>query len=119
MARYKIWDKVEDIYTLGVDPKTGKSHWTASEYITAQAPWAAIPTVKVIIGGGAINGTVFMEYGATVEFYKSQGVEITDDMTVEQVLAAIEQFEDNPPSAEASAEERIAAALEFQNLLNL
>lgn len=119
MARYKIWDKMSDIYTPGVD-QNGRSAWTAEEYIAANAPWAAIPGVKVIVGGGTINGTVFMEYGATVEFYKGQGAAITDGMTDVEILAAIETFEDNPPQAEEpTAEERIAAALEFQNLLSL
>ena len=117
MSKYSIWDKTSDIYTLGRD-KNGKSHWTAQEYITAFAPWAANPNVKVIVGSGAINGTVFMEYGATVEFYKKQGAAITDGMTDAEVLAAIETFEDNPNSSgESTTEERIAAALEAQVLL--
>lgn len=119
MARYKIWDKTSDIYTPGTD-SNGNNHWTAQAYIKSHAPWAAIPGVKVIIGGGAINGTVFMEFDATVEFYKKQGAAITDDMTDEEILAAIEAHEDNPPvSEEATAEERIAAALEYQVMSTL
>jgi hypothetical protein len=118
MARYKIWNKVDGIYTPGsVD---GKSHFTAQEWIT-KYPWADIPGVKAIIGGGKINGTVMMEFDATVDFYKKQGAAIEDGMTDEQVLQAIEDFEDNPPVIEQppSAEERIAAALEFNNVLNM
>lgn len=119
MARYKIWDKTSDIYTLGQD-KNGNNHWTADAYIKSHAPWAANPNVKIIVGGGAINGTVFMEFDSTIDFYKKQGVIITDDMTDEEILAAIEDFEDNPPvSDEPTAEERIAAALEYQNLANM
>lgn len=118
MAKYKIWDKKEDIYTLGADAN-GRMQWTADEYIATHAPWAANPNVKIIVGGGVINGTVFMEYEATKEFYVAQGAEITDSMTSDEVLAAIEAFENNPPVAIASAEERIAAALELQNLLNM
>ena len=117
MARYKIWDKAEDIYTLGaVD---GRSHWTAEEYIAQFAPWAANPAVQVIVGGGAINGTVFMELGATAEHYRRLGAAITDGMSDAEILAAIEEFEDNPPAADPSAEERIAAALEYQVLAAL
>lgn len=117
MGRYKIWDKQEDIYTLGtVD---GKSRWTAEEYIGQFAPWAENPAVKVIVGGGAINGTVFMELGATVEHYRRMGAAITDGMSDAEVLAAIEDFEDNPPRGEPSAEERIAAAMEFQVMSSL
>lgn len=119
MARYAIWDKTSDIYTLGKD-ENGKNHWTAAEYISEHAPWASNPNVKVIVGGGGINGTVFMEYDATVDFYKKQGAAITDDMTDDEILAAIEDFEDNPPvSEEVTAEERIAAALEYQVMASL
>ena len=118
MARYAIWDKKSDIYTPGAD-QNGISHWTAEDYIASHASWAAIPTVKVIIGGGPINGTCFMEYSATVNYYKRQGVKITDDMTDEEVLAAIEEFEDTPPVIEPSAEERIAATLEYQMMMTL
>ena len=113
MARYAIWDKKQDIYTIN-------SHHTAAEYINRYAPWAANPNVKVIVGGGAINGMCFMEYEATVDCYKRQGAPIIDGMTDEEVLAAIEYFEDNPPvSTEVSAEERIAAALEYQVMASL
>jgi len=117
MPRYKIWDKKEDIYTLGQD-KDGRSQWTAEEYLKMR-PWAKIPGVKVIIGGGKINGTVFMEYDATIEQYRCMGAEITDKMTDDEVMRAIEEFEDRPPVTETviTPEERIAAALEMQCLL--
>jgi hypothetical protein len=119
MARYKIWDKAEDIYTLGAD-ENGKYQHTAQEYIQNKAPWAAIPGVKVIVGGGAINGTVFMEFGAAVEHYKNQGAEIEDGLTDEEILAVIEDFENNPPVNNVpDANERIAAALEFANLASI
>ena len=117
--RYKIWDKQSDIYTLGRD-STGKSKFTAQEYINSHAQWAANSAVKVIVGGGVINGTVFMEFNATADHYKRLGAAITDGMTDTQVLQAIEDFEDHPPVSDMpTAEERIAAALEFNNLLNM
>lgn len=118
MSRYKIWDKTSDIYTLGKD-ENGKMRFVAQEYMEQKAAWAMNPNVKVIVGGGAINGTVFMEFDATVDFYKKQGANITDYMTDDEILNAIEYFEDNPPEADATADERIAAALEFSNLLNM
>lgn len=118
MARYKIWDKTSDIYTLGKDSQ-GKAHWTAREYIDQHAPWADDPSIKVVVGGGAINGTVFMEFGATIDHYRRLGAPITDDMTDDEVLAAIEAFEDTPPVTEPSAEERIAAMLEYQVLASM
>jgi hypothetical protein len=118
MARYKIWDKKEDIYTLGRD-KNGKAHWTAQEYIDEKAPWAGNPGAKVIVGGGAINGTVFMEFEATKEHYARLGADFSACETDADVLAAIEAFENTPAEVAPSAEERIAAALEYQNLLNM
>lgn len=72
----------------------------------------------MIITSGLINGGAAMEFGATVAHYKALGAAITDGMTDEEILAAIEDFEDNPPGAnEPSSEERIAAALEAQVLM--
>jgi hypothetical protein len=117
MARYKIWDKLEPIYTLGRDAATGKSEWTAAEYIDYHASWAANPNIKIVVGGGAINGTVFMEFEQTKEHYKRMGCVLTDAMTDAEVLSAIEYFEDHPPtSGIPSAADRTAAALEFMVL---
>lgn len=122
MKRYKIWDKQSDIITPGID-QNGKQRWTAQEYIEHHAQWASLPDVKVIITGGVINGGVFMEFDSTVDFYKKQGVNITDNMTDEEILDAIEYWEDHPPEpVEDETDlllERVAAALEFNNILNL
>lgn len=117
MSMFAIWDKKSDIYTPGVD-KNGKGHWTAAEYIQQKAPWAANPNAKVIVGGGAINGTIFSEFETTKSYYKKLGAAITDKMADEEVLAAIEDYINNPPPAEPSAEERIAAAMEYQNIMS-
>jgi hypothetical protein len=111
MGRYKIWDKVEDIYTLGRD-ENGKSHFTPGEWL-AKYPWAGIPGVKAIIWNGTINGQVMDDFASKVMYLQGLGMEITPEMTDEQILDAIEAFEDNPPGAgEPSVEERTAAALE-------
>lgn len=115
MAKYKMWDKTSDIYTLGTD-RNGKNHWTAEEYISEKAPWAANPNVKIIVGGGVVNGTVFMEYESTVASYKSMGAEILPSMTDNEVLAAMENFEyiSQQPGygVEQTIEYRTAIALE-------
>jgi hypothetical protein len=118
MSRYKIWDKKEDIYTPGVGTD-GKGHYTATEYINTHAPWAANPNVKVVIGGGNINGTVFMEFEAMKETYKKIGVTWSDSATDEEILKAIEDYEDKPQEQVVTAEERIAAALEYQVLTTI
>lgn len=114
MARYQIWDKTSDVYT----PSGAK--FTAKEWAT-RYPWSDIPGAKMIITTGIINGGVAMEFESTKTVYTQRGAAITEDMTDEEVLAAIEDFEDNPPTVEesVSAEERIAAALEYQNLTTL
>ena len=116
--KYKIWNKTEDIFTLGID-ENGKAQWTAEEYINQKAPWASIQGVKVIVGNGVINGTCFMEFEATKEHYKNLGADINDNMTDDEVLQVMEDFENTPQEQLPAAEERIAAALEFNNILNM
>jgi hypothetical protein len=48
MARYKIWDKQENIFTPGAD-KTGKQEFTPDEWIAAKCQWARHPNAKVVI----------------------------------------------------------------------
>jgi len=119
MKRYKIWDKQEAIYTIGADEHGHMKH-TSSEYMAEKAPWAENPNVKIIVGGGTINGTVFQEFQMTVDHYVAQGLELTAGMSDQDILDAIEYFEDNPPQSDVpTAEERMAAALEFANILNM
>lgn len=106
MERYQIWDGKSDIYTPSGEKNT-------PEQWKAKYPWVQIPGAKMIITAGLINGGAAMEFEATKDTYQRMGANITDSMTDEEVLAAIEAFEDNPPSAGPTVEERTAAALEF------
>lgn len=111
--RYQIWNKTDEIYT------PSGAHFTAKEWADRYS-WINIPGAKMIITAGNINGGAAMEWEATINSYKSMGATITDDMTDEEVLAAIEDFEDNPPVDDTPTnEERIAAALEAQVLMAL
>lgn len=113
MPRYKIWDKQSDVYTPSGEQFTA-AQW-AERY-----PWVKIPGAKMIITAGIINGGAAMEFEQTKEVYRRQGAAITDDMTDDEVLAAIEEFERNPPRVDTpSAEERTAAALEFLAMSSL
>lgn len=113
MSRYKVWDKNEPIYTPSGEEFT-KEQWLA------RYKWANNPSAKMIIGAGVINGTVAMEFNATVEHYKKRGCVIdTATMTDEQVLQAIEDFEDNPPAAEPDVTERMVALEEFKTMSTL
>ena len=140
MKRYVLWDKQSDIVTPGMD-QNGKQRWGALEYVKKHAQWAMTsqgaidPAVKIIVTDGRINGGVFMEFEATVEFYKHQiashklaaeeagfeydGPEITDGMTDEAILDAIEAVEDYRPPQPVSTEERTAAALEALVLVSM
>ncbi len=105
--RYQIWNKTDPIIT------PSGAQFTAQEWAD-RYPWIKLPGAKMIITGGLINGGAAMEFTATVEHYRRAGAVIADGMTDEEILTAIEDFEDNPPGAnDPTVEERTAAALEF------
>lgn len=110
--RYKIWNKQDTLYTPSGDAFT-------KDEIFAKYPLSQLPTVDFIICDAPINMGVFMEYSQTKETYKQMGANITDGMTQQQVLDAITAFENTPVVSEPTAEERLAAAAEFDNLINL
>ena len=113
MSRYKIWDKKETIYTPIGEANT-------PEQWVAKYPWAALPNAKVVISDGLINGAFCGELSQLKKMYSEQGVSFTEDMTDEEVLSAIEDFQLHPPGYDQpTIEERTAAALEAQVLLSL
>ena len=120
--RYAIWDKVSDIYT----PAGGKL--TAEQWIDRYG-WIKAPGSVPIVAAGLINGALIDELGQMKNRYEQQGCVFTDGMSNQEILDTIEAFEDQR-AAEAkaaaeeaantpSAEERLAAAVEFQNLMNM
>jgi hypothetical protein len=123
MSRYQIWDKASNVYTHG-----GKGVYTPEEWATMH-PWTAIDGVNVVLAGGVINGALIDNLEDMVSRYRQAGAEL--DLTKEpaQVLADIEAFEDAQEAAriaavqeaanQPGAQERIAAALEFQVLASL
>ena len=110
--KYKIWNKTDNLVT-----PTGKV--LTPQEVFQKYPAAAMEGMKYIIADQPISMAVFMEFESTKNAYKQMGVPITDDMTDQEVLDAISAWEENPPAPEPTAEERIAAALEFQNLNSL
>ena len=111
MSRYKVWDKNEPIYTPSGEEFT-KERWLA------RYKWANNPSAKMIIGAGVINGTVAMEFNATVEHYKKRGCVIDEaTMTDEQILQAIEDFEDTPSIPEPDVTERMVALEEYKAMV--
>lgn len=112
MSRYQVWDKKKPIIT------PSGAQFTADEWAD-RYPWIKIPGQKMIITADPINGGCAENFDNFVALRKRQGVEITDGMTDDEILAAIEAWEDNPPDPGPSVEERTAAALEFIALNSL
>ena len=104
--RYQIWNGTDEVYTPSGDT------FSAGEWANRYG-WVKRPGAKMVITAGVVNGGCALEFESFKQACKSQGAAITDSMTDEEVLAAIEAFEDNPPDPGPSVEERTAAALEF------
>lgn len=104
--RYQIWNKTDNIIT------PSGAQFTATEWAD-KYPWSKLPGVKMVITAWPINGGAAIEFDAFVAAAKRQGVPISDGMTDNEILAAIENFESNPPDPGPTVEERTAAALEF------
>jgi len=110
--KYKIWNKEDRLIT-----PVGEVLYP--EQVFAKYPMSELEEFKFIICDAPISMGVFMEYEQTKQAYKNMGVQITEDMSEQEILDAISYFEENPPIAEITAEERIASAMEFQNLMML
>lgn len=122
MAGYKIWNKTDILYTPSGTMFT-------PEQVFAKTPLAQVG--KFIICDAPINMGVFMEFEQSKLVYKKLIEErkavsedstcpaITDEMTDDAVCSAIYLFETEVLAAPVTAEERIAAAMEFQNLMTL
>lgn len=114
MKRYAIWNKTDPIITpIG-------EVLTAEQWIN-RYPVAGLDTITVVCAAGEVNGAFFGTLGQMVKMYEDQGCDFSACTTAEEKLEAIEAFEDgmNAPSDEPTAEERIAAALEYQVMASL
>lgn len=111
MAKYKVWDKESNVYTpIG-------EILTPEEWIVRYG-WINNPVAIPVVAGGIINGAFCGELSEMVGIYTKCGVDFSSCTTSEEILALIEDYEDNPPvSTEISTDERIAAALEAQVML--
>lgn len=113
MSRYQIWDKKSQIIT------------PIGEILSAQDwidryPVAGLENITVVCSAGEINGGFFGTLGQMKIICENQGADFSDCNTNEEILARIEEFESSQNVVDDSptAEERIAAALEYQNLIN-
>lgn len=121
LNKYCIWDKTSNVYT------PSGNMYTAEEWIN-KYKWINIPGMVPVMSAGNINGAMIADLASMKKNATAQGCTFTDGMSDEQVLETIEKWEDQR-AAEAkeaaqeaantpTTEERIAAALEYQNLLN-
>ena len=115
LKRYAIWDKHSTVIT------------PIGEVLSAQDwidryPMAGLDNIVVVCSAGEINGGFFGTLGQMVQMYEAQGADFSEATTDVEKLEVIEAFEDamnNPvDTGESTPEERIAAALEYNNLLN-
>lgn len=110
MARYIVWDRETPVITpIG-------EFLSAAQWI-ARYPAAAY--IKTVCSGGEVNGAFYGVFSTMIDMYTKQGCDFSGCESDQEYLDAIEAFEDlmNTPSNEPTAEERIAAAMEYQNAL--
>lgn len=116
--RYSIWDKSSDILT------PSGAVYTAEEWKN-QYPIARVEGITIIGSAGEINGGFFGTLGQMKQICEQQGAIFEEGLDNQQLLDAIEAWEDEQAAkateavAEPTADERIAAALEYQNMLTL
>lgn len=116
--KYKIWNKEETLFTP-------VKSFSPEEYMADHAPWAAIPGIKCVIADAPINCSIFAEFEVFKESYRQMGAAFDDTMSDQEVLDAISDFEEQQREVQReaastpTAEERMAAAMEFQNLMTM
>lgn len=111
MSKYVIWDTTSNVIT------------PVGEVLSAEQWMNRYPVARIlpiVCAGGAINGAFFGVYSTMVETYAKQGCDFTGCETEQDHLDRIEEFEDAINNTViVSDTERIASALEFQNMLAL
>lgn len=115
LKRYAIWDKQTPVITP-IGEVLSPEQWIE------RYPMAGLQSITVVCGAGEINGSFFGTLGQMVQMYEAQGADFSEATTDIEKLEVIEAWEDamnNPvDTGESTPEERIAAALEYSNLLN-
>ena len=111
--KYQIWDKTSHVFTpIGED--------LIPEQWINRYGWIKNPAAVPVVAAGIINGGYSGELSQMTAIAEDAGAVFEDGLTNEELLDAIAEFEDsmNRPSDESTPEERIAAALEYNNMLN-
>lgn len=120
--RYALWNRTDTIYTHG------GAVLTPDQWIK-KFGWINAPGAVPVISAGMINGGFSGELSQMKSRCETQGATFDEEFSNQQLLDAIEAWEDERAAAaaaeaaaraaEPTAEERIAAAMEYQNLLSL
>lgn len=114
--RYVLWNKLDTVYT------PAGNAYTAQQWIE-KFRWMNVPGTVPVLSAGPINGALIDELGKMKSRCEARGATFDEGLDNQQLLDAIEAWEDEqaakPVETEATAEERIAAAMEYQNLLSL
>lgn len=111
--RYQIWNKTDRIITpIGevLTPEQWIERYPMAEFL------------DIVIAGGNINGACCMEYESFKSSYEKMGCDFSECTTQQDVLDAIEVFEDEmnqPVDIGITDETRIADALEDLVVLNM
>ena len=86
MNKYAIWNKEDPIITpIG-------EVFSASQWIEKH-PVASIPSIKIVCGGGEINGAFFATLGQMVDLYSARGCDFTMCESDQDKLDVIEEFD--------------------------
>ncbi len=111
MGLYKLWDKKETLHTF-----TGES--LTAEQVLERYPWVGNPKAELIICNADITLGRADSLNDLRRLYETQGMIVEENATPQDVLDCIEKWEMRVVETPPTAEERIAAAMEFQNLMN-
>lgn len=130
MRKYQIWDKQSPVLT------PSGAMFSAEQWLD-KYPIAKLESITVVLAAGEINGALFATLGQMVDRAKAEGCDFSTCTTNEEVLQAIEDFEEARAKANAEAAAQaaadkaaqeeinttslasIAASMEYQNMLTL
>lgn len=111
-TRYAIWDKVSPIYTPIGEELTPEQWIDRYGWLR---PAGAVP----VVAAGLVNGAFCGELSMMRQNAEADGAVFEDGLSDEELLDAIAAWETRVIEAPVTAEERIAAALEYQNIANM
>lgn len=118
MKRYQIWDHESDVITPSGEVFT-------PEMWSEKYPAYCLTGAVMVISAGFVNGGLIDELSMMKARAEQMGAAFEESLAGDDLLQAIEAFEDELDAAQAeaaaepTAEERIAAALEYQNMVSL